>query len=189
MSYTGVARWVDARGVRDGDGGYAAYMARGDDQLLGRDAGIVTLARAFALPARFPNRDLVVLTALCVVLGTLVVQGVTFRPLVTRMVLQDSAPVERERAQAREAGLRAALASLDAELAQYPTTDPVRARAIQAVRREYAEALGRGEVLHGGSGHLPGDALAGRFPLLNERRWGRFLGLTAPRDEKRSKPP
>ena len=35
--------------------------------------GLVTLATAFALPANFPQRDLVVLTAFAVVIGTLVV--------------------------------------------------------------------------------------------------------------------
>ncbi len=37
--------------------------------------GLVTLATAFALPASFPQRDLIVLTAFAVVLATLVVQG------------------------------------------------------------------------------------------------------------------
>ena len=39
--------------------------------------GLVTLATAFALPADFPQRDLIVLTAFAVVLATLVVQGLT----------------------------------------------------------------------------------------------------------------
>ena len=41
--------------------------------------GIVSLAAALALPAvdgsAFPHRDLIVLTAFAVVLGTLVIQG------------------------------------------------------------------------------------------------------------------
>src|SRR5262249_60563039 len=43
--------------------------------------GLVTLATAFALPAGFPGRDPIVLTAFCVVLGTLVLQGMTLKPL------------------------------------------------------------------------------------------------------------
>src|SRR6185436_11072159 len=43
--------------------------------------GLVTLATAFALPLNFPGRDEIVLTAFCVVLGTLVLQGMTLRPL------------------------------------------------------------------------------------------------------------
>src|SRR4029453_1810350 len=37
--------------------------------------GLVTLATAMALPASFPQRDLILLTAFAVVLATLVVQG------------------------------------------------------------------------------------------------------------------
>lgn len=44
--------------------------------------GIVTLAAAFALPEGFPFRDLILLTAFSVVLGSLVIQGLTLRPLV-----------------------------------------------------------------------------------------------------------
>ena len=39
--------------------------------------GIVTLATAFALPENFPYRDLILFTAFAVVLGSLVIQGVT----------------------------------------------------------------------------------------------------------------
>jgi NhaP-type Na+/H+ or K+/H+ antiporter len=37
--------------------------------------GIVTLAAAYALPEGFPYRDLILLTAFAVVLGSLVIQG------------------------------------------------------------------------------------------------------------------
>ena len=49
--------------------------------------GLVTLATAFALPADFPQRDLIVLTAFAVVLATLVVQGLTLAPLVRLLKL------------------------------------------------------------------------------------------------------
>ena len=44
--------------------------------------GMVTLAAALALPPDFPQRGLVVLSALAVVLGTLVLQGATLAPLI-----------------------------------------------------------------------------------------------------------
>ena len=44
--------------------------------------GVVTLATAFALPAQFPQRDFVVLTAFGVVLATLILQGMTLTPLI-----------------------------------------------------------------------------------------------------------
>ena len=74
--------------------------------------GIVSLAAALALPAAFPYRDLIVLTAFAVVLGTLAIQGLTLKPLLRALDLQDEDPVGRERRAARERALRAGLASL-----------------------------------------------------------------------------
>src|ERR1700738_1320940 len=71
--------------------------------------GLVTLATAFALPAQFPGRDLIVLCAFCVVLGTLVIQGLTLRPLLRLLRLQDDGAVEREISRARIAVMEAAL--------------------------------------------------------------------------------
>ncbi|VTU24850.1 cation:proton antiporter [Variovorax sp. PBL-E5] len=64
--------------------------------------GIVTLAAAFAIPetlpggAPFPYRDLILLCAFAVVLGTLVLQGLTMAPLIRAMGLTDDDPVGRE---------------------------------------------------------------------------------------------
>ena len=74
--------------------------------------GLVTLATAFALPQEFPGRDLIVLCAFCVVLGTLVIQGLTLRPLLCSLQLNDDGSVEREVSQARVAIMQAALDSL-----------------------------------------------------------------------------
>jgi monovalent cation/hydrogen antiporter len=82
--------------------------------------GIVTLAAAFALPngedgSPFPHRDLIVFVAFCVVLGTLVIQGFTLRPLLRKLNLSDDDPVGQEVARARAAAYRAALAALDGD--------------------------------------------------------------------------
>jgi len=73
--------------------------------------GIVSLAAAMALPSAFPYRDLIVLTAFCVVLGTLVIQGLTLKPLLRALNFSDDDPVGREVRAARERALRAGLAS------------------------------------------------------------------------------
>ncbi|MEO7135836.1 MAG: sodium:proton antiporter, partial [Vicinamibacterales bacterium] len=73
--------------------------------------GIVSLAAALALPAEFPYRDLIVFTAFIVVLGTLVIQGMTLKPLLHRLHLQDDDPVGRELRVARDRALEAGLAS------------------------------------------------------------------------------
>jgi CPA1 family monovalent cation:H+ antiporter len=52
--------------------------------------GLVTLATAFALPLDFPGRDEIMLTAFSVVLGTLVLQGMTLRPLMRLLRLKQT---------------------------------------------------------------------------------------------------
>ena len=75
--------------------------------------GIVTVAAALALPAAFPFRDLIVLTAFSVVLGTLAVQGLTLGPLLRTLDLDDDDPVRREVGAARQRALRGGLAAID----------------------------------------------------------------------------
>ena len=70
--------------------------------------GIVTLAAALALPAGFPHRDFILLTAFVVVLGTLVIQGLTLRPLLVLLRLPGDGTVEAEIGLARKAALKAA---------------------------------------------------------------------------------
>ncbi len=93
--------------------------------------GIVTLAAALALPSGFPYRDLIVLTAFSVVLGTLVIQGLTLKPLLRALNLHDDDPVGHEVRVARERALHAGLASLSDD--ESPDAD--------AVRQEFAVAL------------------------------------------------
>jgi Na+/H+ antiporter len=114
--------------------------------------GIVTLAAALAIPAEFPQRDLLVLTAFAVVIGTLLVQGITLRPLVSWLDVRDDNPVEREVLFGWARGLEAALGSLQND--ETPEAN--------ALRFEYATAL---ENLSGvernelPSPSLPTDAL------------------------------
>ncbi len=80
--------------------------------------GLLTLATALALPeaaggSSFPHRDLVIVAAFSVVLGTLVIQGLTLGPLMRWLNLSDDGRFEREREFARQEATRAALRSLD----------------------------------------------------------------------------
>ncbi len=84
--------------------------------------GIVTLAAALALPtsgadgAAFPFRDLVLFVSFFVVLGTLVLQGLTLKPLMRLLRLKDDDSIERETRHARIETLRAAItATSDSE--------------------------------------------------------------------------
>ena len=74
--------------------------------------GIVTLAGALALPPEFPHRDLIVFAAFSVVLGTLVIQGLTLKPLLRLLHIHDDDPVAREVRAARARALRAGRANV-----------------------------------------------------------------------------
>ena len=113
--------------------------------------GIVTLAAALALPdgvhggAAFPYRDQVVAAAFAVVLGTLVLQGMTLRPLMRLLDLGDDGAVGVEVARARRATAEAAMLVLADDGSAAGT----------ALRIEYQARLTRAA----GTG-LPGDAAA-----------------------------
>ncbi len=94
--------------------------------------GILSLAAAAALPDDFPYRGLVVLTAFAVVLGTLVLQGLTLRPLIQALDMKDDDPVGREVEAAQRRALDAALGSLDGD----------ESPAAAAVRQELLAHLG-----------------------------------------------
>ena len=94
--------------------------------------GVVTLATALALPYAegghsFPHRDLLVCAAFGVVLGTLVIQGLTLGPLIRWLDLADDGMVAREEVLARQDAARAALKALEGE------TRPE----AETLRREY----------------------------------------------------
>ena len=77
--------------------------------------GIVSLATALALPLQFPYRDLIILAAFSVVLGTLVIQGLTLKFLLRVLDLHDDDPVGREVRAARARALEAVHASFAAD--------------------------------------------------------------------------
>ena len=104
--------------------------------------GIVSLAAALALPGAFPYRDLIVLTAFFVVLGTLVIQGLTLKPLLGALALRDDDPVGRERGLARERALQAGLARLADDGS--PVAD--------SVRQEFTTHLAGGDQADGSDG-------------------------------------
>lgn len=116
--------------------------------------GIVTLAAAFALPIEFPYRDLILLTAFAVVLGSLVIQGLTLRPLILALRLKDENPVEAEVGRARAIAYRAALDEIDG--------DP--SETAEILRLEYRALLLRAKGNPNGvmSGELPADPLRRR---------------------------
>ncbi|MGA2410663.1 MAG: cation:proton antiporter [Candidatus Binataceae bacterium] len=144
--------------------------------------GLVTLAAALALPdgsnggAAFPYRDLIVLTAFTVVLGTLVIQGLTLRPLVLALGFEDDDAIESEVRQGREQMLKAALAILS----------ELDTEAAAVLRHEYAELLeradGSGEAspqAREAEGALRGRAWAASRARLSQLRLTGTIGDSA----------
>jgi CPA1 family monovalent cation:H+ antiporter len=133
MPFNAVVRWRDRRyGFRPPRPTLRPTIGSGVVISWAGMRGIVSLAAALALPAAFPHRDLIVLTAFAVVLGTLAIQGLTLKALLRALNLHDEDPVGHEIARARKRALRAALASI-----------PKHHSAIaDAVRHEFTAHLG-----------------------------------------------
>ncbi len=124
--------------------------------------GIVTLAAALALPDAFPYRDLLLFTASCVVLGTLILQGLTLRPLMTALSFADDRIVEEEVRRARTEITRAALNILDGQ-------EPSEATAV--IRREYQARLSDdANDQQAGESRMPGLATIQSRAIAAERR-------------------
>jgi Na+/H+ antiporter len=118
--------------------------------------GVVTLAAALALPdgsrgAAFPHRDLIVLAAFAVVLSTLVLQGLTLRPWIEWLGLEQDDSVQREVRLARLETARAALRVLDDETQG--------GAAAQILRAEYQARIDSADA-------LPAQASETRPPSL-----------------------
>ncbi|HEY2780338.1 MAG TPA: cation:proton antiporter [Steroidobacteraceae bacterium] len=92
--------------------------------------GLVTLATALALPEEFPSRDVIVLSAFIVVLGTLILQGFTIRPLIAVLRIAPDSSLDEDVSRTRAAMLDAAMNEL---------TDPS-SRAAAALCAEYSAA-------------------------------------------------
>ena len=114
--------------------------------------GAVSLAAALSLPletdagAPFPERDLVIFLAYCVVLFTLVVQGLTLPALIRRLgVVDDGSEEQAEEHAARIAAAEAALAALDG----LATEDWTRDETIERVRALYSYRRRRFATLSG----------------------------------------
>jgi CPA1 family monovalent cation:H+ antiporter len=125
MSFNAVIRWRDRRrGFHPPRPMLRPTVGSGLVISWSGMRGIVSLAAALALPTAFPFRDLIVLTAFSVVLGTLVIQGLTLKPLLRALDLRDDDPVGHELLAARERAFRAGLASFADD--ESPVADAVR---------------------------------------------------------------
>jgi Na+/H+ antiporter len=133
--------------------------------------GLLTLATAFALPQDFPDRSLIVFTAFTVVIGTLVLQGLSLKPLMRALaVTGDDGSLDEEVAEARRTML---LAGREAAIRQ-----PEEVAAMLRTKIDAAIAVTEGEG--DPQGPTPFDrgmaktVHAQRDALLTMRREGRI---------------
>jgi CPA1 family monovalent cation:H+ antiporter len=81
--------------------------------------GIVTLAAALALPVTtaagvpFPHRAEIILISFSVILVTLVLQGLSLKPVICALRLQEDRELEQEEMRARERAAASAMARLE----------------------------------------------------------------------------
>ena len=106
--------------------------------------GLVTLATAFALPSGFPHRDVIVLSAFIVVLGSLIVQGLTVNLLIRWLRLEPDRSLDGEISRGRAALLAARPRG---------SSTTVRATRPQPTQRIQSHAHGRPESLEPASRH------------------------------------
>jgi len=195
MSFNAVIRWRDRRfGFNPPRPMLRPTVASGLVISWSGMRGIVSLAAALALPITFPYRNLIVLSAFFVVLGTLIIQGLTLKPLLRALNLTDDDPVGREERTARERALRAGLASIAA--AHSPEADAVRQEFVAHLTEDSGDRDGdsqhgamhrraldaaRQEVLTMRANNEIGDDAFHR--IEEELDWLEMAGRTAGRNE------
>src|SRR6266403_5065487 len=105
--------------------------------------GADSLAAALAIPfllsngAPFPGRDLILLLTFCVIFGTLVLQGLTLRPLVRWLNIVDDHVTEKEERLARLKANEAALARVE----DMGSSGRARRENVERLRSEYADRI------------------------------------------------
>lgn len=138
--------------------------------------GVVSLAAAFAIPETVPGRALILYLVFCVVLGTLIIQGLTLPAVIRKLGISanDAFADNLAEANAQQAAIRAAVERLEALLDEEEVEPP---DGVADRLRAWAESrqLGAWERLGGGPG--PG---AKETPSAAYRRLRREM-LTAER--------
>jgi Na+/H+ antiporter len=105
--------------------------------------GADSLAGALAIPflladgTPFPGRDLILLLTFCVIFGTLILQGLTLKPLVRWLKIVDDHVTEKEERLARLRANEAALARIE----DLGSSSQARPESVERLRSEYADRI------------------------------------------------
>lgn len=136
--------------------------------------GVVSLAAALALPARFPGRDLIVFLAFCAILSTLVLQGTTLGWVIRRLGVIESEDVgpAPDAAEARAEIATASLEAVRKHAEEAPT--PEHAAAASELIQEYEIRADRARV--------EDDAADGKAVQLDAQHSVRLSAIEAARE-------
>ena len=133
--------------------------------------GVVSLAAAFALPADMPGRSLILFVTFCVILATLLLQGLTLPWVVRRLGLADVDVAERTEREVAVADHHVARVAL-AELERIEDQERVPSAVAGELRHHLEERVRRAHAILGG---CPGEdeyedreLLAGGDDVLRE---------------------
>jgi CPA1 family monovalent cation:H+ antiporter len=105
--------------------------------------GIVSLAAALALPrlledgSDFPERDLIIFLTFVVIAVTLVIQGLSLKPLIRRLKVGKDWSLQEEQQRAKMALGKAAIAAIDTVVAK----DGIPNDLAERIRAEFAEQI------------------------------------------------
>ena len=120
--------------------------------------GVVSLAAALSLPlaladgSPFPARNFLIFLTFSVILGTLVIQGLTLPPLIRWLRVAEDRTAEREERHARLALAEAAIGHLDGKL----DAGALHAHQVHPVRQEFVQRI---RSLKGLEGEAPATGL------------------------------
>ena len=113
--------------------------------------GVVSLATALALPLETPNRDLLLFLTFCVILVTLVGQGLTMPWLVSALGMMDDGIGAEQELHARSVALKAACRRIEQLAQEWPSHQPL----VDALKTQYGHRASHLHELH--SSELDGD--------------------------------
>jgi Na+/H+ antiporter len=138
--------------------------------------GVVSLAAALALPAKFPGRDIIVFLAFCAIFATLVLQGTTLSWVIRRLGIEEEETTlpEPETAQARA---ELATASLEAVQEHLESDESEHSEAAAELVDEYKVRAERASI--------EGQDVESKTEQLDAQQRLRLVAIEAAREKLR----